>query len=89
MAKPIFTIGIPIKYAPSKHEGLESIRRIQNELYGKYDDYHVLIYPSLLEEPTFKAFYDKDLIPVQFEELKKIVEKTMDDFKNASKEADS
>ncbi len=64
MAKPIFTIGLPLDI-----ENV-NIGKIKEDL----PDYHVLIYLGKnIEEPKFQVFYDKDIDEKKIEEVQKMI----------------
>ena len=72
MPKPIFLIGLP-NYISNQQE----VSEVTKQLEGKINDYHVLVYISETSEFDFKCFYEKDFDNVKFEELKEIVQKTI------------
>lgn len=69
MAKPILLVGIPkTSQFELVHQMRETITRWVK------DEYHVLIYhDDTVEEMRFQALNADDLTPLQFDELKEIV----------------
>ena len=68
MAKPIFIITIPYE---AQLQEVEHYRGIVKKLEG---DYHVLLVGG--DDLNFKMFSDKEIEPIQLEELKNIVSGT-------------
>lgn len=71
MIKPIFLVGLPTSYENA------AIEKIQKNIQGKLNDYHVLVYPSINVDFDFKCFFEKDFEDVKFEELKEMVIKSI------------
>jgi hypothetical protein len=71
MAKPILLVAIP--HSLDWKQG----RDIEQVLHAKVTDYHVLVYGRKIDEPEFKVLNAEDMPPLQFEELKALVEKEM------------
>lgn len=82
MAKPIFTIGVPIIYVSDRHELMKTL---QKDMADRYSDYYVLLYPSFKDEPVFQVFYEKDMIDINFDELKQIITTTMNNYAKDNK----
>lgn len=74
MAKPIFIIELP--------DGEENqIETIKNYLEEKLNDYHVLIvWGGKVEEIKYNVYYEKDMTDIKFEELKDIVNESINNF---------
>ncbi len=68
MPKPIFTVGLPVRFASK-----EKLDLAQKAFKSTMPDYHVLVYPTVEEDTQFKAFYEKDFDDIKFEELKSLV----------------
>jgi hypothetical protein len=64
MAKPILLL------KTSSTMSLQLIERVSDELEIKFNDYHILVLKSNLDEPTFEVLNGEDLDPVTIEELK-------------------
>lgn len=74
--KPIFCVGLPLRTAKNTDE-------IGKMLGDKIHDYHILVYNLNDEdaEITFNAFHEKSITTIKFEELKKLVLKTLQNGK--------
>lgn len=70
--RPIFIVKIPLPDHPG------SLSRVREQLSHKLSDYHVLVYIAPVEEVSFQAFYEKPITDIEFEELKVLVLKTID-----------
>lgn len=72
MTKPIFIVGLPIDCSNSELE------RVQKSLDQKLEDYYSLVYTTNENEIQFKTFYEKDFDEIKYEELKQIVQDSID-----------
>lgn len=92
MAKPIVVLYIPRDgYFSSYHSHEEpsaELMRIFNANFGEESsnrtfpaywlDYYWLVFPKdEITEPELQVFFEKDFTPIKFEELKKIIEDTL------------
>lgn len=68
MTKPIFIVGLPIDCSNTELE------RVQKLLDRKLEDYYSLVYTTNDNEIQFKAFYEKDFDEIKYEQLKQIVQ---------------
>jgi hypothetical protein len=71
MAKPILIINVPMITREQYLAVSDSAKQATD------NEYHVLIYTGTGSAPDFKVLNAEDLTPLQFEELKSIVEKTI------------
>lgn len=67
MAKPILLIGGRVDAAKAEQISNDVRARLQ-------DEYHVLTYTKFTDEPSFEVLNAEDMTPLQFEELKLMVE---------------
>jgi len=71
MAKPIFVITIAAHGSPGNYHNIAEM------LEKKLPDYHVLIsFDYKLENSKYQLFSDKEIEPIQIEELKKLISET-------------
>lgn len=68
MTKPIFIVGLPLDCSDTELE------YVQKLLDRKLEDYYSLVYTTNDNEIQFKAFYEKDFDQIKYEELKQIVQ---------------
>lgn len=68
MTKPIFIVGLPLDRSDTELE------HVQKLLDRELKDYYSLVYTTNDNEIQFKAFYEKDFDEIKYEELKQIVQ---------------
>ncbi len=79
MSKPICVIKIDENTSLGMSGQKINIRRVQEFMEAKLNDYHVFVIPILspteysLEPIQFQVFYEKDFTEIQYAELKKII----------------
>lgn len=71
--KPVFTMGLPAEVTT------EGLLKLQKELQGKMDDYHVIVYRHYNEDIKFNALLCDELKTIAFvkREMKKLFEEVM------------
>lgn len=80
MAKPICVVkAILEQLRPTDQDALTEFNIVLSE---KMPDYHVFVLPQEDMENyhdvlEFQVFYDKDFTPIQYEELRKLIEDTL------------
>ena len=73
--KPIFCVGLPYSV---NHESIDSI---SNSFDKKMPEYHILVYLANNKEPIFNVFHEKPITDIEFEDLKELVLKTLQNGK--------
>jgi hypothetical protein len=64
MAKPILLI------KTASYISMSEIHGLSLKIGGKFDDYHILVIPSKLDETAFEVLNGEKLDPITIEELK-------------------
>ena len=93
MSKPICIIYFPETYCsiPNNREWIyEYMSYLNGDRNNKFSwmkhdfyDYHwFCFYKDDISEPEFKVFYEKDFTEIKFEELKQIVNNSIEKYKN-------
>ena len=71
MAKPIFIVEAPMMQTH------EEVANVQKVLEKKLNDYHVLMVQMDVNNFNFKVFYDKDFTEINYNELRKLINKKL------------
>lgn len=69
MSKPIFVIQLP-------NATSDFVKNMSEKLTGRMEDYHVLVLGTegtMIKEPKFQLFSDKEIEPIELEKLKEII----------------
>jgi hypothetical protein len=83
MAKPICLIKLPTSVKK------ELALNMMDDLTAKLNDYHVLTFINeKIETLEIQCFYDKDFIPIEYEQLKAMIEKNLNEKVETEKLSD-
>lgn len=87
MAKPICLITIDSQIATSGNaNGWETCASLRELYESRMPDYHIFVVPNFITDVPIpplhiQVFYEKDFTEIQYEELKKMIENSLNKLK--------